>query len=184
MLAGAGVPGDQIIDLQGELMARAAGASAEALAQRHEMQMKFFDIVKSEKDEKAALEKMRATWHEVKPAGAPDEAMDSEFRRLMSPEIRSIILEDPAEVLRKLKVPVLALNGSRDVQVAPRQNLPPIAAALAAANSDFTISELPGLNHLFQKCTKCTVQEYAELEETFSPMALEILGDWVVRHTR
>jgi hypothetical protein len=71
------------------------------------------------------------------------------------------------------------------LQVPPQQNLPPITAALAAAgNSDFTVSELPGLNHLFQKCNKCTVQEYAELEETFSPAVLEIMGDWLVRHTR
>jgi hypothetical protein len=78
----------------------------------------------------------------------------------------------------------LALNGSHDVQVPPQQNLPAIAAALAAAgNSDFTVSELPGLNHLFQKCNKCTVQEYGELEETFSPTALAIVGDWLVRHT-
>jgi hypothetical protein len=63
--------------------------------------------------------------------------------------------------------------------------LPTITAALAACgNSDFTVSEIPGLNHLFQKCKQCSVREYAELEETFSPVALEIMGDWLVRHTR
>jgi len=183
MLAGTSVPGDQVIDLQGEVMARAAGASAEALAHRHEEQMKFFDIVKSEKDEQAALEKLRAAWRETKPAGASDDAMDGEFKRLITPEIRSIILTDPGEALRKLKVPVLALNGSRDVQVVPRQNLPVIVAALTAGgDSDFTVTELPGLNHLFQKCRACTVAEYSTIEETFSPLALEIMGDWILRH--
>ena len=183
MLAGTGMPGDQVIDLQGELMARAAGASAEALAKRHEIQMKYSDIVKSEKDEQTALQKLRAAFHEMKSADAPDDAMDGEFKRLTSPEIRSIILTDPAETLRKLKVPVLALNGSRDVQVVPRQNLPAIVAALTAGgSSDFTVTELPGLNHLFQKCRECTIAEYSAIEETFSPLALKIVGDWILRH--
>jgi fermentation-respiration switch protein FrsA (DUF1100 family) len=117
--------------------------------------------------------------------GGSDRAMRAQFTAVTSPEMRSFLFYDPAEALHKLKVPVLALNGSRDVQVPPQQNLPAIAAALAAAgNADFTVSELPGLNHLFQKCNKCSVQEYGELEETFSPVALEIMGDWLVRHTR
>jgi fermentation-respiration switch protein FrsA (DUF1100 family) len=80
---------------------------------------------------------------------------------------------------------VLALNGARDLQVSAKQNLPAIAAALAEGGaSDFTVVVLPGLNHLFQTCVKCTVSEYAELEETFAPAALDVLGDWIVRHTR
>jgi hypothetical protein len=64
-------------------------------------------------------------------------------------------------------------------------NLPAIAAALAeGGNSDFTVVELPGLNHLFQNCTKCTVTEYGELNQTFSPAALAVMGDWLVLHTR
>jgi hypothetical protein len=131
---------------------------------------------------------MMAEWGQMKvnkSAPASDQAIRAQFTSVTSAELRSFFFYDPAEALRKLKVPVLALNGSRDLQVPPQQNLPPITAALAAAgNSDFTVSELPGLNHLFQKCNKCTVQEYAELEETFSPAALEIIGDWLVRHTR
>ena len=46
---------------------------------------------------------------------------------------------------------MLALNGSRDVQVSAKLNLPAIVAALAeGGNSDFTVAELAGLNHLFQ----------------------------------
>jgi len=69
--------------------------------------------------------------------------------------------------------------------VIPSQNLPAIAAALAqAGNPDFTISELPGLNHLFQKCHFCTVDEYGKLDETFSSVALEVMEQWLARHTR
>jgi hypothetical protein len=44
--------------------------------------------------------------------------------------------------------------------------------------------ELPGLNHLFQKCGSCTLQEYSTIQETFSPAALEVMGDWIVRQTK
>src|SRR5260370_42242419 len=95
------------------------------------------------------------------------------------------MFDGPGAVLRKVKAPVLALNGSRDVQVSAQQNLPAIVAALAGGgNPDFTAVELPGLNHLFQKCKSCAVSEYGTLDETFSPVALEIMGVWVVRHTR
>jgi pimeloyl-ACP methyl ester carboxylesterase len=178
MLAGTGVTGAEVLKLQGEAVIRASGGSEEKVAEEHTIQDMIFRILRSEKDDKAAVEKMMAE------GGGSDPAMRAQFTAVTSPEMRSFLFYDPAEALRKLRVPVLALNGSRDLQVPPQQNLPAIAAALAAAgNSDFTVSELPGLNHLFQKCNKCTVQEYGELEETFSPTALAIVGDWLVRHT-
>jgi hypothetical protein len=76
------------------------------------------------------------------------------------------------------------LNGSRDLQVPPSQNLPAIKAALqAGGNKDFQAVEIPGLNHLFQTCQKCTVSEYGTLEETFSPEALDMMGNWIAQHT-
>jgi fermentation-respiration switch protein FrsA (DUF1100 family) len=90
---------------------------------------------------------------------------------------------DPAPALHTLKMPVLALNGARDVQVSSTQNLPAISSALkAAANPDFIVTELPRLNHLFQTCQTCTVAEYGALEETFAPAALQMMGDWITRH--
>jgi hypothetical protein len=178
MLAGTGVTGTEVLKLQGEAVIRASGGSEEKVAEEHTIQDMIFRILKSEKDDKTAVEKMMAE------GGGSDPAMRAQFTAVTSPEMRSFLFYDPAEALRRLKVPVLALNGSRDLQVPPQQNLPAITAALAASgNTDFTVSELPGLNHLFQKCNKCTVQEYGELEETFSTTALEIMGDWLVRHT-
>jgi len=59
-----------------------------------------------------------------------------------------------------------------------------VAALTAGGNGDVTAVELPGLNHLFQKCKTCSPSEYGTLEETFSTTALEIMGDWLARHTR
>jgi pimeloyl-ACP methyl ester carboxylesterase len=179
MLAGTGVVGTDVLKLQGEAIIRASGGSEQKVAEEHAVQDMIFRILRSEKDDRAAVEKMMAE------GGGSDPAMRAQYTAVTSPEMRSFLFYDPADALHKLKVPLLALNGSRDLQVPPQQNLPAIATALAVAgNTDFTVSELPGLNHLFQKCNKCAVQEYGELEETFSPTALEIMGDWLVRHTR
>jgi len=75
---------------------------------------------------------------------------------------------------------VLALNGSKDVQVDAEANLDAINAALKKSQSkNFKTIELPGLNHLFQHCTKCTVEEYGELQETIAPEVLRTVSDWI-----
>ncbi|MEO5649818.1 MAG: alpha/beta hydrolase [Ginsengibacter sp.] len=93
---------------------------------------------------------------------------------------RFFLMYDPAKDLEKLTIPVLALNGEKDRQVDPKTNLPAIESALKKSKSrNYKTIELPGLNHLFQHCTQCTLEEYGILEETFSPEALKIMGDWI-----
>jgi hypothetical protein len=90
------------------------------------------------------------------------------------------LVHDPANDIENLSIPVLALNGSKDIQVDPKINLPAIESALKKSKSkNYKTIELPGLNHLFQHCKNCTVGEYGELEETFAPEALKIIGDWI-----
>jgi dTDP-D-glucose 4,6-dehydratase len=45
--------------------------------------------------------------------------------------------------------------------------------------TDVTIRELPGLNHLFQTCKTGSPAEYAGIEETFAPAALDVLTHWI-----
>ncbi len=92
---------------------------------------------------------------------------------------------DPRPFLEKLRCRVLAINGDKDIQVISKQNLPGIEAALKKSRSaGYEIKEMPGLNHLFQDCKKCTSQEYGELEETFSPAALQVIGDWLLKNVK
>jgi pimeloyl-ACP methyl ester carboxylesterase len=184
MLAGPGVTGEQIMYLQAELIAKSMGAPDASIAQNRALQETIFQAARSDPDEKIALENFRSDWQQAYGA-APSPTLESQAKSVMAPEIRSFAFFDPATVLGKLRIPVLALNGSRDLQVPPAQNLPAIKAALTAAgNQDFEVMELPGLNHLFQTCQKCTAAEYGALEETFSPKALEVMAHWLTRHTR
>ncbi|HVZ97297.1 MAG TPA: alpha/beta hydrolase [Chitinophagaceae bacterium] len=93
---------------------------------------------------------------------------------------RFFLTHDPSKDLEKLSIPVLALNGSKDMQVDPQTNLAAIRAALKKSQSkNYKVIELPGLNHLFQHCTKCTVEEYGKLEETIAPEVLRTVSDWI-----
>ena len=99
----------------------------------------------------------------------------------MSPWFRYFINYDPATVLVKVKCPVLAIDGSKDVQVSPTENLTAIRAALDhAGNHNIETVEFPGLNHLFQHAMTGAPSEYAEIKETAAPEVLEKIGSWIL----
>ena len=80
---------------------------------------------------------------------------------------------------------MLALNGSKDLQVWPAQNLPAIEKALKkAGNKKYTIKELPGLNHLFQECTTGAPSEYEKIEMTMSTQVLDMVTKWIREQSR
>ena len=88
---------------------------------------------------------------------------------------------DPATVLKKVTCPVLAINGEKDLQVPPGQNLPAILKALEeGGNRDYTIAKLPRLNHLFQTAETGSPAEYARIEQTMAPLALETISEWIL----
>jgi uncharacterized protein len=98
---------------------------------------------------------------------------------------RYFISFDPRPYLQKVQCKVLALNGSKDVQVIATTNLAGIKASLQKSHSSkYDVIELPGLNHLFQTCIRCSPAEYGDLEETFSPTALAIIDDWLLKNVQ
>ena len=102
-----------------------------------------------------------------------------------SPWFRYFLAFDPTPYLEKLRCKVLALNGEKDLQVISKSNLAGIESALKKSKSKtYDVKELPGLNHLFQNCKKCTLKEYGELEETISPGVLSIISDWLNKNIR
>ena len=93
----------------------------------------------------------------------------------------TFVKTNPQDYLSKVTCPVLAINGSKDLQVLPELNLNGIESALKNANNkDVTIKELEGLNHLFQTADTGLMTEYGTIEETFSPTALKIIKDWIL----
>ncbi len=107
-----------------------------------------------------------------------------QFLRLHSPWFRFYLNYDPGKVLEKITIPVLAINGEKDIQVPARENLQAIKTSLdAGGNKYYTIKELPNLNHLLQTAETGNISEYAKIEETISPIALQVITDWILEVT-
>jgi pimeloyl-ACP methyl ester carboxylesterase len=101
------------------------------------------------------------------------------FVQLMSrPWARELVRLDPSIYLAKLRMPVLALFGSLDWQVAPAPNLRAMRESLRD-NPDATTREVPGVNHLFQTAKSGGIGEYADIEETIAPAVLEMISSWI-----
>ncbi len=178
MMAGTGVPGDEVLPAQSEAIEVATGKTAAEAAQDAVKERAMLKLVETEKDravlEKELREKMAGT--------VPEAQIGMQINQITSPWFRYFLTYDPATALRKVTCPALAINGSLDKQVLPDQNLPAIRKALAeSGNKHFEVDELPGLNHLFQTAKTGSPAEYAQIEETMSPVALEKMAGWILK---
>ncbi|MFN7996319.1 MAG: alpha/beta fold hydrolase [Bryobacteraceae bacterium] len=189
MLAGSGVTGEEVLIEQQYLLNRAMGMPEDAARKNNETERFILQTVLQEKDDAAVERKIREglpKFVEFLPEDQRTAAMENigkQTKLLTSPWFREFLSYDPRPALEKLKVPVLAMNGALDLQVPPKQNLPAIASALEAGGSpDYEIVKLPGLNHLFQTARTGAPSEYSGIEETISPTALKVMGDWIHRH--
>ncbi len=189
MLAGSAVTGEEIIYRQAELVARAQGADDATVAATRRMQERIVQAIKESADPAEAEKRVRQVADEaLKDTAGNDQkdgtnaALEGQLKLGLSPWFRYFLTYDPRPALGKVKCPVLALNGEKDLQVDPRQNLPVIEAALKeGGNGDFEVRELKGLNHLFQHCQTGSPTEYGKIDETISPETLELVGDWILK---
>ena len=188
LLAGTGIPGDQLLLLQQELIGRVAGMSETDLEKRKAFNKGAFDMVINATDQEklrtdltAYIKKGFASSPEELPEGiSEDENAAIHANQLLSPWMQYFIKYNPALFLEKVKCPVLAINGEKDLQVPPKENLTAIATALQkGGNKKYTTKVLPGLNHLFQECTTGSPDEYAAIEQTMSPVALSEILNWI-----
>ena len=182
MMAGPGVDGEKVLSEQGRLISKAMGLSDEKVAKSSALRDQLIAIVRTEPDPALAAAKMRAVLlAPAKAQGMSDAAIDSQIAALNTDWFRYFFNYDPAPTLRKVRCPVLAMIGSKDLQVPPDQNLPALRAALAG-NPGAEVDELPSLNHLFQTAKTGAVGEYGEIEETMAPLALDTMTGWIAKH--
>jgi pimeloyl-ACP methyl ester carboxylesterase len=178
LMAGSGVPGDEVLVAQNVLIAQAGGISREQAEQNANQLRETVALVKQEKDNAVLETKLR----ERLAGRIPPAQIDRQIKTLGGPWFRYFLAYDPATALKQVKCPVLAINGEKDLQVPPKQNLPAIRSALeAAGNKNVEVDELPGLNHLFQTAKTGAPSEYAQIEETMSPVALDRIARWILK---
>jgi alpha-beta hydrolase superfamily lysophospholipase len=188
-LAGPGVTGEQIIIRQSQDIGRLSGMSEEAIKESTETNKKLYSVLKEEKDNEKAELKILAAYKEIleKRGSSPEEAekaagqLKATFGAPVYTWFRYFIMTDPVTYWKKVKCPVLALNGEKDLQVSADENLPAIDKALkSSGNKSVKTIKLQGLNHLFQHCNTGLPSEYGNIEVTFSPEALKIISDWIL----
>ena len=184
LLAAPARNGEKTLLRQSELIARAGGMTETQIAQSLDFDRKAYALVREEKDRSVLEAKIQEL---VKGTGLdeamPAAALAGQIHAMSSPWFRYFLEYDPLPALKKVKCPVLALGGEKDLQVPAKENLPALRSALEeGGNRDVTATELPGLNHLFQHCNTGSPAEYGAIDETFSPEALTIIGDWIVKH--
>lgn len=190
LLAGVGVPMPKLLVRQTEDIARAMGKSDEQIARATKPLREILALLEAHADEGTLNQRVDELVEEAWQAMTPDERkqageldlpkLRARTRAFLSPQMRALAMLDPVPALRRVRCPVLALNGEKDLQVACRENLEGIAAALSAGgNRRVKTVALPGLNHLFQTCQSGAPSEYGEIEETLSPAALTLVSDWI-----
>jgi len=189
LMAGIGIPGDSILYLQGELIQRAEGTSEEEILNSLRIQRKLFKMIKEINDDEMLKSKISETFREdyaslsdedKNKMGDPEVYLQMQMKTITSPWFKYFVRFDPVPTFEKVKCPVLAINGEKDLQVPPKENLSAIENALKkGGNENVEVKMLTGLNHLFQTSSTGAVSEYGQIEETISPTALETILNWL-----
>ena len=193
-LAGMGTPISEILLYQNRAIGEKAGLPEAQLRSNDQLNSSIYEIVEKAKTPEVAGKKLDAffknytkkmTEEQRKEAHLTDIEMAAIRAQVISPWMFTLFHIHPADYLKRVQCPVLALNGDRDIQVEAASNLSGIKAGLLKSPS-VTCRTLPGLNHLMQECETGTVEEYGAIEQTMSPQVLEMMGEWLnkVRQTR
>jgi len=190
-LAGPGVEGKTILLDQREYIARLIGVGPSILEDNRVLMSGVYDIMIANASyqiwEEEVLKFANKFYSEKDPGEYSEEDIERGKNNLMSAFsepayawMRYFVLFDPAPLFAAIKCPVLALNGEKDCQVLPENNINAIKKGLlTAGNADTKTLILPGLNHLFQNCKTGLPNEYGIIEETFDPETLDIMSEWI-----
>ena len=185
-LAGAGVRGDSLMLKQVELISKSQGMP-DAVWQGMKPSIRNRYAILQQTD-KTPEELQKELYADVTKTMSPEQLKDLNTIQQLSAQISSMtspwylhfIRYDPAQDLKKLKCPVLALNGEKDIQVDAAMNLAAIQERITGnGNKNVTVKAYPNLNHLFQTCKKGTLAEYGQLEETINPEVLKDIIEWI-----
>lgn len=188
-LAGAAVKGDSLMLRQVELIFKSVGKTdadwqimKPSIRQRYALLQQtdktpdeirkdvYIDVIKTMSAE--ALKDPQAT-----------QQINEQINSMVSPWYLHFMRYDPTKDLRKIKCPVLALNGEKDIQVDATMNLTAIKERITEnGNKRVTTKAYPTLNHLFQSCREGTLAEYGQLEETISPAVLRDMTEWILSY--
>lgn len=184
-LAGPGIKGDSLMLKQAEAISKSQGMADAAWDSFKPILKNRYALLTQDKSAEQLKKELYEDVMKTVPSGTSvDDNMkkkiENEINVMTSPWYIQFMEYDPANDLKKITCPVFALNGEKDIQVDAAMNLKAIEENIRSnGNKKVTTKMYPGLNHLFQHCTQCTVSEYGQLEETINPEVLKDITMWI-----
>ena len=166
LMAPIGATGKELILEQQQTLLEAAKVAEPERTAKTDLQTRILDAVVAEKG-----------W----------ETLPADVRPLVdTPHYRSLLLFDPAKVMKDVKQPILIIHGGLDTQVRPyhAERLAELARARKNA-APVEVKVLPTLNHLLVPAKTGAVSEYASLEtKSISPEIAKIIAEWLAKAPR
>ncbi|HKF24888.1 MAG TPA: alpha/beta hydrolase, partial [Candidatus Acidoferrum sp.] len=185
LLATPATTGETTLLRQSELVARTGGLPEEQIARSQQFDRLAYAAVREEKSAARLRERLNSLVEKSGlSASMPPAALDAQIRLMTAPWFREYLDLNPAPVFEKIRCPVLALNGDRDLQVDADETVPLLRQAYEkSGNKDFTVLEIQGVNHLFQRAQSGSPALYGAIEETMAPEVQNAISGWVARHS-
>jgi uncharacterized protein len=185
MIAGPAMAIDELMIAQGNAIATASGIDETLIAEALTFNSKFYNFLIEQPDLETAKAKLDdfLSKNRYKQSDGELVSVDELKKQLTSaltPWFHYFIKYNPSENLSKMQCPVLAIYGSKDLQVPAKQNIEALTPIFEKSKSDHLIVELSDLNHLMQNAETGNVSEYDFIEETMAPKALETISNWIL----
>lgn len=185
--AGPGIWGKDIVFSQNKLWAELSGAQAKDIENIKTLSYRWYelvtqDYVKQEETDEFTQLYIRLSEYmsdDLRPIFFPGPA-DKALMYFRSPQYKDALQIDPLTAWKNVRCSVLAINGSKDYQVASKDNLDRIRKGLEeGGNTRFQMVELKNHNHMFQRTENGNPTEVPKLKESFSPIVLDLMVNWI-----
>ena len=185
-LGGIGLSGIDAIVLQDKTESIGRGATIEQAQMLQQLARDYYTVVINTSDDIGREEQARKLLNALNPKqqevylryGADSYTLN--IKNVNDKALSSILKTDPIQYWQKVCVPVLVLNGDKDLQVPADENVAGLKQALMSCQHPATQTKvLANYNHLFQSTTDGNVKLYATLPEGFDTNVSAIVAQWI-----
>ena len=187
-LGGVAQPFEEIMLYQSEAIMRVSGEMTEKEIQNSiAFNKRIYEVIKKSKSKEEVSARLAALWDKLSAQLTDEEKVkynmtpENKFTAIQtfsSPWFYTIFHISPKKYLKKIKTPVLAISGEKDLQVKGVETFINMQRYMKE-NPKSEFQPMPGLNHLLQPCTTGSPDEYGHIETTIAPEVLESIARWL-----
>ena len=195
LLAGPGIPRYDLMEYQLIHSYEVSGLSSDAVNKARDFVPKMLKLLMRDEPNDKIVDEFQGLANQFFLSLTPEDQQKigkneqmfyfSMAPSFLDPWMRYFLKYNPEDNLKKVQVPVLAVNGKKDVQVTAKENIKGIKSALkAGGNKDVKVKCFKNKNHLFQNAKTGEGSEYASITETFSPDVMEYVVKWLDKEVK